>query len=104
MSFRYRAYGQEQVQAPSALRLMTTLVIAFVMISLLVLLAGRVPFTPTPQANEGTTYKQYVANDTELLNTYGNTLEGNVHIPISRAMELIVERGLPVRDNATATP
>jgi hypothetical protein len=104
MSYRYRASTQPQAQPPSALRIMTALVLAFVMVSLIVLLAGRLPFTPTPLANSGGTYKQYVARDTELLTTYGKTAEGKVHIPIDQAMKLIVERGLPVRDNPSATP
>jgi hypothetical protein len=104
MNFRSRTYGQPQVQAPSALRIMTALVVVFVVISLLIMLAGRVPLTPQPLPQSGTTAAQYIARDTTLLSTYGNTVEGNVHIPIDRAMQLIVERGLPVRDNATATP
>ncbi|MBX0327354.1 hypothetical protein K2Z83_06650 [Oscillochloris sp. ZM17-4] len=103
MNYRFRAY-EAQVQPPSALRIMTALVIAFVLVSLLILLAGRLPFTPAPLVDTGTTYRQYVARDTELLSTYGNTIEGNVHIPIDRAMQLIVERGLPVRDNPSPTP
>jgi hypothetical protein len=104
MSYRLRAIDRSQAQPPSALRIMTVLLVAFVMISLLIFLAGRLPFTPTPLTNTGSTYKQYVARDTELLSTYGNTAEGNVHIPIDQAMKLIVERGLPVRDNPSATP
>jgi hypothetical protein len=104
MSYRSRAFNEAPVQVPSALRLMTTLVVAFVMISLLVLLAGRVPLPPHSVPESGTSYKVYVARDTQLLSTYGYTTEGKVHIPIDRAMQLIVERGLPVRDNATATP
>ncbi|EFO79533.1 hypothetical protein OSCT_2659 [Oscillochloris trichoides DG-6] len=83
---------------------MTTLVIAFVLITLLVLFAGRVPFRPAPIAQPGTPASVYIERDTQLLSTYGYTLEGTVHIPIDRAMELIVERGLPVRADATPTP
>ncbi|NTW01367.1 MAG: hypothetical protein HGA19_08645 [Oscillochloris sp.] len=108
MSYRVRTYNQapvqSQVQAPSALRIMTALLVAFVLLSLLILLAGRVPFTPIPLPQSGTNYHQFVAKDTELLSTYGNTAEGAVHIPISRAMQLIVERGLPVSDNPLPTP
>jgi hypothetical protein len=106
MSYRLRAYDQDQAQAqpPSALRIMTALLVAFVVVSLLIFLAGRLPFTPTPLVETGPTYKQYVARDTELLSTYGNTTEGNVHIPIDQAMKLIVERGLPVRNNPSPTP
>ncbi|MEI8307181.1 MAG: hypothetical protein WCF99_08950 [Chloroflexales bacterium] len=106
MSYRSRSYDQVQVQAqpPSALRIMTALLVAFVMISLIFILAGRVPFTPTPLVDTGASYKDYVTRDTTLLTTYGNTLEGNVHIPIDQAMKLIAERGLPVRDNPSPTP
>lgn len=106
MSYRSRSYDQGQVQAqpPSALRIMTALLVAFVMVSLLIFLAGRVPFVPTPLVDTGVTYKDYVAKDTILLTTYGNTLEGQVHIPIEEAKRLIVERGLPVRDNPSPTP
>jgi hypothetical protein len=104
MSYRLRTYDQAQAKPPSALRIMTALLVAFVIVSLLIILAGRLPFTPTPLANTGTTYKQYVARDTELLSTYGNTIEGKVHIPIDQAIKLIAERGLPVRDNPSATP
>jgi hypothetical protein len=83
---------------------MTALLVAFVLVTLLILLAGRLPFTPTPLANTGATYKEYVARDTTLLTSYGNTTEGKVHIPIDQAMKLIVERGLPVRNNPSATP
>ncbi len=43
------------------------------------------------------------AND-ELLGSYGwvNQQQGRVHIPVERAMELLAERGIPVRPNATA--
>jgi hypothetical protein len=104
MSYRSRAYDSVQAQPPSALRIMTALLVAFVMVSLLIFLAGRLPFTPTPLVESGPTYKQYVARDTNLLSTYGNTTEGKIHIPISQAMNLIVERGLPVRDNPSPTP
>ncbi|NNJ09608.1 hypothetical protein EKD04_004645 [Chloroflexales bacterium ZM16-3] len=105
MSYRSRSYeSQVQVQPPSALRIMTALVVAVVMVSLLILLAGRLPFPPQPLAQTGPFATEYVARDTALLTTYGNTLEGQIHIPISRAMQLIVERGLPVRDNPSPTP
>ncbi|MEI7769265.1 MAG: hypothetical protein WCI67_04715 [Chloroflexales bacterium] len=102
MSYRSRAY--DQAQPPSALRIMTALLVSFVVISLLILLAGRLPFTPTPLTDSSTTSKVYVERDTTLLTTYGNTVEGKVHIPIDQAMKLIVERGLPVRNNPSKTP
>lgn len=113
MSYRARSFTSApsparpaQVRTPSALRIMTALVVVFVVISLLVLLAGRVPFTPSPITQPGATAAEYLVRDTALLSTYGNTLEGSVHIPIDQAMGLIVERGLPVYEGsaATATP
>ncbi len=111
MSYRPRSYAppapapvQGSVQVPSALRLMMALVVAFVLITLLVLFAGRVPFRPAPIPQPGTPSSFYTERDTTLLSTYGYTMEGTVHIPIDRAMELIVERGLPVREDAAPTP
>jgi hypothetical protein len=83
---------------------MVALLGAFVVLSLIILLAGRLPFTPTPAAIQGSTYRGYVDKDRELLSSYGYTLEGRVHIPIERAIDLTAERGLPVRDNPSATP
>jgi len=72
--------------------------VVFIMLSLVVLLAGRLPFTPQPAPVTGNTYQQsYVKEARKLLSNYGYTMEGKVHIPIDRAMDLIVERGLPVR-------
>lgn len=91
-------------EPPTLRRLMIAGLLAFVLISLLVLLAGRVPFPPQPGAPVGTnTAASYQARDRELLKTYGYTMEGKVHIPITEAMRLIVERQLPVAE-ATATP
>ena len=105
MSYRPRSYApptpapvQGAVQVPSALRLMTALVVVFVLMTLLVLFAGRVPFRPAPVLQPATIATYYIERDTQLLSTYGYTLEGTVHIPIERAMELVVERGLPVRE------
>jgi hypothetical protein len=85
---------------------MTAMLVAFVVVSLFVFLAGRVPFTPTPTPLDRgqTTYRNYVAADRELLGGYARTPDGRVQIPIDRAMDLLVERGLPTRDNPSATP
>ncbi|OAN44646.1 hypothetical protein A6A03_16205 [Chloroflexus islandicus] len=82
---------------PPLSRLMIASLMVFLVLSLVVLLAGRVPFTPQPAPVTGNTYRSYVTEARTLLNSYGYTLEGKVHIPIDRAMDLIVERGLPVR-------
>jgi hypothetical protein len=107
MSYRTRTPGyapQQQANLPSARRIMIAIIITFVVVSLLVLFAGRLPVTPQPLFPEGVTYREYTQADDVLLNSYGNTPEGNIHIPIDRAMDLIVERGLPVRTNASAAP
>lgn len=82
---------------PSLSRLMIASLMVFLVLSLVVLLAGRIPFTPQPAPVTGNTYRTYVTEARTLLNSYGYTMEGKVHIPIDRAMDLIVERGLPVR-------
>ncbi|WP_322817083.1 hypothetical protein [Chloroflexus sp.] len=83
---------------PSLSRLMITALMVFLVLSMVVLLAGRLPFTPQPAPVTGNTYRSYVSEARTLLNSYGYTMEGKVHIPIDRAMDLIVERGLPVRE------
>ncbi len=83
---------------PSLSRLMIAGLMVFLVLSLVVLLAGRLPFTPQPAPVTGNTYQSYVNEARTLLNSYGRTAEGKVHIPIDRAMDLIVERGLPVRE------
>jgi len=108
MSYRYTTPSYERVRPrrrpPSARSVMVGLIGVFVALTLVIILAGRLPFTPTPVAVQGSTYRQYVQTDRELLGSYGRTTEGAVHIPIDQAMNLIVERGLPVRDNPSATP
>lgn len=105
MSYRYRTSPYEPApQAPSASRIMIGLVAAFVLLSLFVLLAGRVPFPPTPSPVQGDTYRRYVEADRALLSDYGYTVEGRVHIPIDLAIDLIAQRGLPVRENPSPTP
>lgn len=43
-------------------------------------------------------------NEEEILNTYGyvDQSAGTVHIPIERAMDLLAQRGLPVREQSSA--
>ncbi len=117
MSYRYQAPyrndppSQAQAQAPvqpmpQAVSLMLAMLVVFVIVSLVVLLAGRIPFTPTVVALDGPTYLDYFPAQDELLGSYGYTLEGKVHIPIDQAIDLIVERGLPALETTTpaATP
>ncbi|MFQ3663722.1 MAG: hypothetical protein SNJ69_15185 [Chloroflexaceae bacterium] len=114
MSYRFQpSYPPEQRQvtyqparqgAPGVAQIMSGLLVTFLVVSLLVMLAGRVPFVPSVTPLDGPTYKDYVLPDRDLLSRYGYTMEGKVHIPIDRAMDLIVERGLPTRSNPSPTP
>jgi hypothetical protein len=104
MSYRFSdSYGARRPE-PSLRTMMTGLLVGFVVASLLVFLAGRIPFTPTTTPASGVTYRDYLSADRVLLETYGRTDEGTIHIPIERAMELIAERGLPTRENPSETP
>jgi hypothetical protein len=103
MSYRYGNSAQAARQ-PNERRIMIALLVGFVVVSLLVLTAGRFPISPTVTPLSGPNYTTYVENDRQLLASYGRTLEGTVHIPIERAMDLVVERGLPTRDNPSPTP
>ena len=104
MSYRFGDSYQSQQRLPGARQVMATLLAAFLVVSLVVLLAGRVPFVPSVTPLSGPTYRDYVEPVRQLLGSYGYTLEGNVHIPIETAMDLVAERGLPTRDNPSPTP
>lgn len=58
------------------------------------------PAAPRLQANPRAELEAYQAAQRELLSTYGwiDPEQELVHIPIERAMQLVVERGLPVRE------
>jgi hypothetical protein len=103
MSYRY-GNSVQAARQPNERRIMIALLIGFVVLSLLVLMAGRFPLSPTVTPLSGPSYTTYVEDDRQLLGSYGYTLEGTVHIPIERAMDLIAERGLPTRDNPSPTP
>ncbi len=55
--------------------------------------------TPTPQATPDEALRQLRATEDATLTTYGwvDRQNGIVHIPIDRAMELLLQRGLPTR-------
>src|SRR5262249_49918169 len=57
--------------------------------------------TPSPDVNSGQALKQLRATEDALLDNYGwvDRKNGIVHIPISRAMDLILQRGLPTRSD-----
>src|SRR5438552_3495509 len=55
--------------------------------------------TPSPEVSSGEMLKQLRATEDAALNTYGwvDRSKGVVHIPIQHAIDLILERGLPIR-------
>jgi len=58
---------------------------------------------PMLEKDERGQFKDFLLKQEDQLNSYGwvNQQAGVAHIPIERAMELIVERGLPVRPAGT---
>lgn len=63
--------------------------------------AGARPLPPAPriQADPGVDEQDYWQSQQNLLNTYGwiDRQNGIVRLPIDRAMELLLQRGLPTR-------
>lgn len=55
--------------------------------------------TPSPEVASGKALKQLQATEEANLTTYGwlDRKNGIVHIPIERAMDLLLQRGLPTR-------
>jgi hypothetical protein len=112
MNFRYsdsyQAQPEPEVQAttrtPNERRILNGLLIGFLVVSIIVLLAGRIPGAPTVTPLPGPTAADFQAEARTLLGSYGNTLDGKIHIPISQAIDLIAQRGLPTRDNPSPTP
>ena len=66
--------------------------------------AGTVPAAVIRRQNPASESEQYVTEQNERLNSYGwvNQSSGVVHIPIERAMQLLLERGLPTRPQSEA--
>jgi hypothetical protein len=63
--------------------------------------AGARPLPPAPriQSNPGADVQSYFQSQQNLLSTYGwiDRQNGVVRLPIDRAMDLVLERGLPTR-------
>ena len=59
---------------------------------------------PRLEEDERTELKDFRLKEEEQLGSYGwvDQKAGTLHIPIDRAMQLVVERGLPVRNEAAA--
>lgn len=57
------------------------------------------PGVPVLEAKPAEEYKHYFERQKEQLSTYGwvNQKDGIVHMPIDRAMDLLVQRGLPLQ-------
>jgi len=62
------------------------------------------PPTPRLQVDPGGDLDQVRGTQEEMLNTYGwvDKASGTVHVPIERAMDMLIERKLPVRESAPA--
>ena len=58
---------------------------------------------PQLQAHPEEDLQVYLKNEREILGTYGwvNRKQGIVRIPIQRAMNILLQKGLPVRDSKT---
>jgi hypothetical protein len=67
---------------------------------------GRVlppPGAPRLQAHPHQELEEYLAHEKEILDSYGwvDRKAGSVRIPIQRAMNILLQNGLPVRDSKT---
>lgn len=88
-----------------AVMLMTTALVIFVALSVFVIVMGILPTRPVlPQVGSAQEWRTLRAEQQELLGSYGwiDKENGVVHIPVERAMSLLVERGLPVRPGGEA--
>lgn len=66
--------------------------------------AGQLPPAPRLLTDEPANLREFRTGETRQLDEYGWTdkAAGTVHIPIDRAKELLLQRGLPVRAGQTA--
>jgi hypothetical protein len=98
MSYRSAPYETPR-QAASLSRLMLAGLVAFVVISLVVMFAGQVPFQPKADLlNYERTSVDYRNAAQQQLTTYARGTDGSVQIPIERAMTLLIEQNrIPVR-------
>lgn len=105
-NLRYRAQSYAPVRRaprmPSARNLIITMLAVFLVVTVIILGLGDLPARPGPETYTGLTYRDLKVQDERLLTTYGwvNQQEGVVRIPIDRAIDLVAERGLPVRSEA----
>ncbi len=66
----------------------------------------RIPPGPLLEVSEGPTLQALHAKEDAILNNYGwvDKQTGTVRMPIDRAMDLLLKRGLPVRSQSGAAP
>jgi hypothetical protein len=66
----------------------------------------KLPPLPRLETDPVAARKQYFQNEKMLIESYGwvDQKQGIVRVPIKRAMELLVERGFPVRAEAKVNP
>jgi hypothetical protein len=110
---------QDQTGIPLALKPNVGLAVFLVILGLLLIAAyailsdpawrpGSPAFATTaiPEATADDTLKQLRATEDTTLTTYGwvDRDNGIVHIPIDRAMDLILQRGLPTRPQSQPQP
>ena len=100
MNSRFRV---EPLAARSTTRLarnvMVALLISFLVVTAMVLAWGEFGSISQPLRLGSPTYREFKAEANERLSTYGwmDRQTNTVHIPIDRAIDLTVERGLPTR-------
>lgn len=66
--------------------------------------APRLPPPPRLQSYPEQDLRMLRAREDAILDGYGKSPDGSIHIPIAEAIKLTAQRGLPVRPNAPAEP
>lgn len=66
----------------------------------------KLPPLPRLETDPVAVRKQYFQNEKRLIESYGwvDEKQGIVRVPIQRAMEILADRGLPVKDEAKVNP
>lgn len=66
----------------------------------------KLPPLPRLETDPVSARKQFFQNEKKIIESYGwvDQKQGIVRVPVKRAMELLVERGLPVRDEVKVGP
>lgn len=84
------------------IRIMIIALIGFVAVSIVIIVLGNVPTPPDLAGLPTGEWEALEAEQTELLSSYGWIDEeaGIVHIPIEQAIDLQLEQGYPVSEEA----